>query len=85
MENGKNVDTVYLDFKKAYDKVDQWVLIQKLSTVGFKGNFGKWLSSFIIGRTQVVKIGQNVYSSTKILSGVPQGNVLGPVLFLLFR
>ena len=81
---GKNVDTVYLDFKKAYDKVDQWVLIQKLASVGFKGNFGKWLSTFIIDRTQAVKIGQNVSSSVKILSGVPQGSVLGPVLFLLF-
>ena len=84
MEQGKNVDTVYLDFKKAYDKVDQWVLIQKLATVGFKGNIGKWLSTFIIDRTQAVKIGQNVSSSVKILSGVPQGSVLGPVLFLLF-
>ena len=84
MELGHNIDTVYLDFSKAFDKVDHTILLQKIRNVGVCGNMGNWVGTFLSNRTQSVKVEYCVSENIEIVSGVPQGYVLGPILFLIY-
>ena len=73
---GQNIDTVYLDFSKAYDKVDHHILLQKVKNVGICENLGKWIRTFLLDRTQSAEVGGEVSHSMEIVFGVPQGSVL---------
>ena len=73
-----------LDFSKAFDKVPHKRLLSKLSAYGIDGNLLDWFSSFLSNRIQRVVCDGEVSSSKQVLSGVPQGTVLGPLLFLLY-
>ena len=75
---------LFLDFHKAFDMVDHNILLQKLSCISVTGNFLHILRSYLIGRTQCVKIGTTNSSMLPISSGVPQGSILAPVLFQVF-
>ena len=76
MENGDNTDIVYLDFAKAYDKVDTGILIRKMKKMGIDGKLGAWIFQFLTDRFQAVRVGNTISSWVKVLSGIPQGTVI---------
>ena len=79
----KNV-AFFLDLKKAFDTVDHKIVLKKLELSGIRGPCLKWFTSYLNNRTQVTFL-ENTYSNpTKISIGVPQGSVLGPLLFILY-
>ena len=79
-----NADILYLDFSKAFDKVDHAILLKKLNLYGIQGKVHRWLSNFLSGRTQHAVIDGVRSNVIRVLSGVPQGTVLGPLLFILY-
>ena len=83
LENNET-DSIFLDFAKAFDKVDLQILFKKLKNIGISGTLLKWITDFLTERTQVVSVDGFLSYIANVLSGVPQGTVLGPLLFLIF-
>ena len=84
MDEGQNLDIIYLDFKKAFDTVPHSRLLTKLSGYGIRGKTLSWIQEFLTDRYQQVVVGAASSTWGKVTSGVPQGSVLGPTLFTLY-
>nr|CAD2182586.1 unnamed protein product [Meloidogyne enterolobii] len=80
----KNVDCAYIDLKHAFDSVPIRFLLYKLFNIGIRGKLLNWISAFLTNRTAKVKINNTFSTSFQIHSGVPQGSILGPILFLIY-
>nr|CAH8862562.1 unnamed protein product [Trichobilharzia regenti] len=84
VDKGRSAATLFLDVRKAFDKVPHKRLILKLLSYGISGRLLEWITSFLTGREQLVKVNHHLSTSKPITSGVIQGSVLGPTLFIVF-
>ena len=84
IHRGFSIDLIFLDFAKAFDMVSHDGLLHKLKFYGFSNNIINWISAFLKGRKQKVVLGDVESDWKDVLSGVPQGSVLGPLLFIVY-
>ena len=84
LDNGLTVDCIYMDYRKAFDTVPHNRLLGKLKSYGFNDQITEWICSFLKGRIQNVTINNKDSSWKEIDSGIPQGSVLGPILFVIY-
>ena len=82
--DGNDVDIIYLDFRKAFDCVPHQCLLSKLKAYGISGNTLNWILDFLSNRQQRVNVNGSCSDWSNAISGVPQGSVLGPLLFIVY-
>ena len=84
IDAGDPVDVVYLDFSKAFDKISHQKLCSKLKAHGINGNVLNWIKDWLTNRKQWVTVNGFLSDEAAVSSGVPQGSVLGPILFIIY-
>jgi hypothetical protein len=80
----KHSIVIFCDLKKAFDTCDHDILLKKLKNLGVTGTNLKWFENYLKGRLQFVSINNSISKTTSIKKGVPQGSILGPILFLIY-
>ena len=84
LDNGEQACGIFIDLQKAFDTVNHEILVDKLEHYGVRGVTNNWFKSYLTGRCQYVTIQGFKSNTNKINHGVPQGSVLGPLLFLIY-
>ena len=84
LENGNQIDIIYTDFEKAFDKVPHKRLLSKLMSYRVDSKLIAWIEAFFCYRIQLVRINGVLSHARSVLSGIPQGTVLGPLLFIIY-
>ena len=84
LDDGKQVVMIYMDMSKAFDKVNDDCLLQKLHEFGFGGGVLQWFSSYLMGRYQLVTVLGETSYPLPVSSGVSQGSIFGTMLFLIY-
>ena len=83
IDKGKYACGIFIDLKKAFDTVNHKILLSKLEHYGIRGNILNWFESYLTDRKQYVYLNGHASKMKDIVCGVPQGSVLGPLLFLI--
>ena len=84
LDRGVSLDCIYLDFKKAFDSVPHERLLSKLDAYGIGGPLKAWIKDFLLDKKQRVVVNSKLSSWSLVLIGIPQGSVLGPIIFVIF-
>ena len=84
VDNKSSVDVLYIDLEKAFDSVSHPKLLAKLRRCGIGGSLFQWIGNFLSCRRQCVRVGCSLSPYMNVISGIPQGTILGPLLFLLY-